>query len=89
MNTIHLPHFPLSHPVDDMAAWEAVLGDNIKGAWDHFVQFVTSGNELQVWRTRDRRGTTLWHVYDPVTGANREFGSEADVRVWIEDRYYN
>lgn len=33
-------------------------------------------------------GRESWHVYDPATGKANVFMSEADVRVWLEERYY-
>jgi hypothetical protein len=86
--TIHLPHFPLDHPVDTMAAWEAALSHALKHAWDDVVQLMTSSNDVKVWKTRDRHGNEYWNAYDPITDAARQFSSEAEVRVWLEDRYY-
>jgi hypothetical protein len=45
-------------------------------------------SELQVWQKRDRHGYTCWYAYDPMTATHTCFGSEDDMRVWIEQRYY-
>jgi hypothetical protein len=47
------------------------------------------GNELQIWQTYDRFGNNWWHAYDPVTGCRTRVQSEAEMRAWIENRYYN
>lgn len=46
-------------------------------------------NELRVWQSYDRFGNNWWHAYDPVTGRHTSVNSEAELRVWIETRYYN
>ncbi len=45
-------------------------------------------NELQVHQHRDRKGNTWWRAFDPVTDESVSFGSEAEMRSWIEQRYY-
>lgn len=47
-----------------------------------------SSSEPRVWQTRDRAGQATWHVYDPTTGHHEDFGSETEVRIWLERRYY-
>jgi len=44
-------------------------------------------NELRIW-SRKHAGLRVWHAYDPVTGQHRRFASEADLRDWIDRRYY-
>lgn len=46
------------------------------------------GNELQVKQRRDRQGNTWWQAFDPTTDESASFGSEAEMRSWIEQRYY-
>jgi len=54
------------------------------GQW--FAQVTSRRLELRVWQTRHRdRG--YWHAYDPLTGQAACFGSEAEMRIWIEQRY--
>ncbi|MGL4618325.1 hypothetical protein [Chroococcidiopsis sp.] len=45
-------------------------------------------NELQVKQRRDRQGNTWWQAFDPTTNQSTSFGSEAEMRSWIEQRYY-
>jgi len=51
------------------------------------VDFFLGGNELRIWRTNDH-GSSWWHAYDPVTGRSTSAHSEAEMRAWIEQRYY-
>ncbi len=55
---------------------------------DHLVKLLVAGDELRVWQTNDRFGNTLWNAYDPVTGSSKILDSEAELRSWIEGRYY-
>ncbi len=56
--------------------------------WQHLSAFLTKGNELQVWQTVDHFGNTWWNAYDPATGRSTSVASEAEMRVWVEKRYY-
>jgi hypothetical protein len=48
----------------------------------------TIGPEPQVKQVRDRYGVRHWQVYDPVTQRSQQLHSEAEVRQWLERRYY-
>jgi hypothetical protein len=54
----------------------------------NFFASLLRGNELQVQRHRDRQGNIWWQAFDPNTNESVSFGSEAEVRYWIEQRYY-
>jgi hypothetical protein len=56
--------------------------------WQNLMNSLLNGFELQVWQTHLRNGNCSWHAYDPMTGHSACFGSEDDMRVWIEQRYY-
>lgn len=45
-------------------------------------------DEPQIWQKADGQGDIYWKVYDPVTGRTAYFGSEAEVHIWLEQRYY-
>jgi len=59
-----------------------------KTIWQYFIRTITSNNEVQVWQKTDRYGNTYWQAYDPKTGKSTSLGSEAEMRIWIEQRYY-
>ncbi|UBF27742.1 hypothetical protein K9N68_07460 [Kovacikia minuta CCNUW1] len=53
------------------------------------IQFFSPNDEPKVWQNIDRQGnTTSWQVFDPETGQSIRFGSEMEVRLWLEQRYY-
>lgn len=54
----------------------------------HLFAWSIRGNELQVHQHRDRQGNTWWQAFDPKTDESVSFGSEAEMRTWIEQRYY-
>ncbi|WP_414566496.1 MULTISPECIES: hypothetical protein [unclassified Anabaena] len=56
--------------------------------WQRLVLALSSSNELQVWQTSDRSGHIYWQAYNPMTGRYACFGSEAEIRMWIEMQYY-
>jgi hypothetical protein len=52
------------------------------------MKFLTQGNELRIWQ-RTRNGRPTWFAYDPVTNRTRSFYAEADLRHWLDQRYYD
>ncbi|MBE8998170.1 MULTISPECIES: hypothetical protein [unclassified Nostoc] len=62
---------------------------NLQKYWQHFVIWMASGSDLQVWHESDWRGhISSWHAYDPMTGRSACFGSEEEMRIWIDKCYY-
>ena len=59
----------------------------LHGVWQKLVIILDNHQDLQVWHRVDRHGHTYWKAYDPVTGKSFSSGSEADICVWIEQRY--
>lgn len=53
-----------------------------------FVTLINHASELRVWQSRDRAGHSWWNAYDPTTGKSISLDSEAEMRMWIEERYY-
>ncbi|WP_017318114.1 hypothetical protein [Mastigocladopsis repens] len=61
----------------------------LKKVWEHVVIWLVSSSELQVWQESDRHGRIFsWRAYDPLTGRSACFGSEEEMRIWIEECYY-
>jgi hypothetical protein len=60
----------------------------LKTIWQHFSTILTKSNELRVWQRTDRFGNTWWNAYDPATGRSTSVTSESEMRIWIEERYY-
>ncbi|AFZ25485.1 hypothetical protein Cylst_3333 [Cylindrospermum stagnale PCC 7417] len=65
-----------------------LVGSKCQSVWQSLVRLLTTSSELQVWQTH-RGGDTAWHAYDPMTGRSACFGSEAEMRMWIEMQYYS
>lgn len=50
--------------------------------------FLTAPSEPKITQRTDLTGNNWWEVYDPKTGSSRVFNNEAEVRMWLEQRYY-
>ncbi|HEY9761914.1 MAG TPA: hypothetical protein V6D07_05285 [Trichocoleus sp.] len=49
---------------------------------------LSPNQEPRVHCRQNRQGKTVWIVHDPSSQTTRQFGSEHEVRVWLEQRYY-
>lgn len=69
------------------ANWLPWVYSSLQTGWKHFwaILFAT---EPRVWQHKDQVGRTEWHVYYPAKGQFAQFSSEADVRSWLEEQYY-
>lgn len=55
----------------------------------YLVHILSTSYEPKVWQKVDRQGRTVgWRVFDPESGQTIPFGSELEVRLWLEQRYY-
>ncbi len=50
--------------------------------------YFSTNNEPRIWITADRDGKLYWHAYDPVSDTRVCLDSEAELRIWLEQRYY-
>lgn len=55
---------------------------------EYLVAALFQGQELKIWQSTDRFGQTWWHAYDPVKDCFVSRDSEAEMRIWLEERYY-
>ena len=46
-------------------------------------------NELRISRYTDINGQPIWHAYDPVSHCQFSTRSEAELRIWIDSRFYS
>ena len=65
------------------------VGSVLKKILQVFIQLFANGDELKIWITTDRYGNKSWHAYDLVSDRSTIQSSEAELRTWIEQRYYN
>jgi len=61
---------------------------SLRNIWQALLTYSLTNPELRVWTTTDATGQLVWKVHDPVTQARMEFASEQDLRIWLEERYY-
>lgn len=64
------------------------LDSKLQIFWQKLVTALSASSELQVWQKSDRYGHVFWQAYNPMTGRSACFGSEEEMRVWIEVQYY-
>lgn len=67
---------------------KVTLPSRLRKFWDRLVKFIVNGEEPRIWTKTDDAGNLWWCIYDPTTGARGIFGSEAEVRSWLDGRYY-
>lgn len=56
--------------------------------WQQLVIGLTKAQEPQIWQSYDRQKNLWWHGYDPITGRSICRDSEAEMRIWLEERYH-
>lgn len=62
--------------------------DRWQWLWQSCLQKLQSRPEPRVWQVSDRhKRQKAWQVYDPTNGGVTCFGSELEVRLWLEQRY--
>jgi hypothetical protein len=50
--------------------------------------FCDRENYFKIWKKTNRFGGIYWQVYNERTGQYSYFSSEAEVRFWIEQQFY-
>ena len=65
------------------------LSQYLKKIFQGVIHALTCGHELQVWQKKDRNGNAYWQAFDPKTRKFTSLSSEAEMRIWIEQRYYH
>lgn len=55
--------------------------------WNGFWEAISGNDEPHIWYTVDH-GHSHWHAYDPRSERSICVDSEADLRDWLEHRYY-
>ena len=56
--------------------------------WNYLANMAAGSSEPIIRKRCDRQGQTFYAVYDPVTHHRTICNSEAEVRAWLEQRYY-
>ncbi|MBW4578815.1 MAG: hypothetical protein KME42_04470 [Tildeniella nuda ZEHNDER 1965/U140] len=59
----------------------------LENASQSFMQRLITDAEPRVWHTCDAEGKLWWHAHDSVTGRSLYNASEAEIRIWLEQRH--
>ena len=59
-----------------------------KEVWTSVLKLMTGSSEPMIHKQCDRRGQISYSIYDPSTQHTIAGLSETEVRVWLEERYY-
>ncbi|BAU42828.1 hypothetical protein [Leptolyngbya sp. O-77] len=57
--------------------------------WRAIAQRLTNRNEPRIHTIETPIGQTIWQIYDPITGHKTWFSTEAEVRIWLDQRFQN
>lgn len=68
------------------------LAYRVAATWNQIsnalLQKMSCNNEPQIYSKQNKFGEVVWNVYDPLTGYQASMESEAEVRAWLDRRYY-
>ena len=59
-----------------------------KPFWDAVLKLATGSSEPVIDQQQDNDGQTVYSIYDPITQQQVNNLSGAEVRTWLEQRYY-
>ena len=65
-----------------------IINNTIKIIAQQCLRFIEP-KEIKVLQKKDCQGNVYWLVFDPITKSYSYFYDEAEVRMWIEQSYYN
>lgn len=66
----------------------SLTSQSLASLWQTLRQMIAHYTEIRVWQKSDRQGNFYWHGYNPSNGEYVCFGTEAEIRMWIEEHYY-
>jgi hypothetical protein len=53
----------------------------------YLIEATVGNSEPKISQHCDRQGHVFWRAYDPISQLSERFESEAEVRIWLEQRY--
>jgi hypothetical protein len=62
--------------------------DRLQKLWNYLVAVWWYSEEPRITQKQDKSGNWIYRVYDPITHQHLIFDSEQEVRIWLEERYY-
>ncbi|MDJ0634856.1 MAG: hypothetical protein QNJ34_16830 [Xenococcaceae cyanobacterium MO_188.B29] len=63
------------------------IAQSLHNLSDRLLRFDTN-SEPKIWKKKDRSGNTYFRIYDPIGDRHIYLDSEAEVRWWLDKRYY-
>jgi hypothetical protein len=88
----------LSLPISERLTRFVLLKNNLQkvketikpeAGLDHFLAAIQQSTKLQMQVQRNDQGQEIWQVYDPMTNSIREFASETEGKLWLEQQQHN
>ena len=76
-NTI--PNFVQAPTVEQLS-----IASTLKKVLQHFISFLKSDQEIQIWTTTDHYGNILWHAYNPLNDTRVILDSQEEMLRWVE-----
>lgn len=61
---------------------------NWEQLWNSALEFFTRSPEPKIYEKRDGAGNLYFQVYDPIAHQSSTFSTEQEVRIWLDQRYY-
>ena len=80
--------FSISTPPQLVEGLTANFGSAVLRLWDSLAQCFSANDQPQVKWWRDAQGQDHYSVYDPHRQQTHKFATAHEVRVWLEQRYY-
>jgi hypothetical protein len=62
--------------------------DRLHQIWQRAVYVLNHATEIQVNQSSDRAGHAYFEIYDPSTGKSNTFGTEQEIRAWLDQNHY-
>lgn len=56
--------------------------------WNSVLGMLIRSSEPKIYQKHDHNGNLYFQVYDPIAHQTSTFSSEQEVRVWLDQRYY-
>ena len=73
----------------EKSRWQRLVSSLLQARfWTYLLNLATGSSEPIIEKHCDRKGQTYYTIYDPVTEQQSTQLSEAEVRTWLEQRYY-
>jgi hypothetical protein len=61
---------------------------DLEQLWNSVLEIFARSSEPKIYQKYDRKGSLYFEVYDPTTHQISNFKTEQEVRIWLDQRYY-